>query len=36
MKMEQQMKVVVDELYKPARRYYLRLKYDIRGVDETW
>ena len=36
MKMEQQMKVVVDELHKPARRNYLRRKYDIRGVDETW
>ena len=29
------MKVVVDELHKPARRKYLRQKYDIRGVDET-
>ena len=36
MKMEQQMKVVVDELHKPARRNYLCRKYDIRGVDETW
>ena len=36
MKMEQQMKVVVGELHKPARRNYLRRKYDIRGVDETW
>ena len=36
MKMEQQMKVVMDELHKPARRNYLRRKYDIRGVDETW
>ena len=36
MKMEQQMKVVVDELHKPARRNYLRRKYDIRGMDETW
>ena len=27
---------VVEELHKPARRNYSRRKYDIRNLDETW
>lgn len=27
---------LVEELHKPARRNYLRRKFDIRDIDETW
>ena len=34
--MNHQMKVVVEELHKPARRNYQRRKFDMRGIDESW
>lgn len=30
------MEHVVEELHKPARRNYVRRKFDVRGLDETW
>ncbi|XP_051156394.1 uncharacterized protein LOC127289561 [Leptopilina boulardi] len=34
--MNQEKLALVKELHKPARRNYLRRKFDIRGIDETW
>ena len=34
--MSEDKKRIVDELHKPVRRNYLRRKFDIRGLDETW
>ncbi|XP_058789569.1 LOW QUALITY PROTEIN: uncharacterized protein LOC131663271 [Phymastichus coffea] len=35
-KIENKRKTVVEELYKPARRNYLRRSFDIRDIDEIW
>ena len=33
---EEEKRKLVDELHKPARRYYQRRQVDIRGLDDNW